>query len=139
MARDTMQTLIRLAGSEVDTARQELQKVLAREDQLNADLAALADEIARESDLARKQADMAGDFGVYMVRAKRRREILHRNLQDLQPEIEAARDKLAEAFANQKKYEIAKDNRDTAELADRNHKETQELDELGLNKHRRGG
>jgi len=72
-----------------------------------------------------------------MVRAKKRREILHRNLQDLQPEIEAARDELAEAFANQKKYEIAKENRDAAELSDQTRKENLELDELGLNKHRR--
>jgi len=137
MARDTMQTLIRLAGSEVDTARQELQRVLAREDQLNADLVALAQEVEQESALAREQASMAGDFGTYMVRAKKRREILHRNLQDLQPEIEAARDELAEAFANQKKYEIAKENRDAAELSDQTRKENLELDELGLNKHRR--
>lgn len=137
MARDTFNTLIRLAGSEVDEARRGLQAVLAEEDALRADMAALETEVAAEKALVQAQPELSGHYAMFAVRAKERREALEAGLADLQPRIEAARDALAEAFANQKKYEIAKENRDTAEADEQKRKDGIILDELGLNAHRR--
>lgn len=137
MARNTLDTLIRLAGAEVDTARRALQDVLAAEDKVRADLAALADEVAREQALVTERPELAGHFGGFMARARTRREALEAEMQDLIPRIEAARDALADAFANQKKYEIAKDNRAAADAADEKRREGLALDELGLVGHRR--
>lgn len=137
MARDTLETLIRLAGSDVDEARRGLQKVLAEEDKIRADIGDLEASIAAESDLIQRQPELSGNFGIFLVRAKQRREALDAALAEVLPRVEAARDRLAEAFANQKKYEIAKQNRDAATADDEKRREGIVLDEMGLNAHRR--
>lgn len=137
MAKDTLETLIRLAGSEVDEARRGLQKVLAEEDRIRADIAALEASIEAESDLIRRQPELSGSFGLFLARAKARRGELDTLLDDVLPRVEAARDVLAEAFANQKKYEIAKENRESAASEEARRREGIALDEIGLNAHRR--
>jgi flagellar export protein FliJ len=138
MARETLATLIRLAGSEVDTARRELQAVLAEEDRVNEALRTLDESLARESALAQQDPSFAGSFSLYLGHARRKRQGLEAERAALEPRIAAARDKLAEAFAIQKKYEIARDNRAAAARAEAARKETLDLDEMGLNAHRRG-
>lgn len=137
MARDTLTTLIRLAGTEVDDARRVLQGVLAEEDHWRAALVDLVAEIERESVLAKNDSDYAVAFGQFMSHAKERREAIETKLEDLKPRIEMARDSLAEAFAGQKRYEIAKQNRDAAAAKEADRRESLELDEQGLNAHRR--
>lgn len=137
MARDTLTTLIRLAGTEVDDARRVLQGFLAEEDRVRAALLDLAAEIERESALAKNDPDYAVAFGRFMGHAKDRREAMEAALEALKPKIEMARDGLAEAFAGQKRYEIAKQNRDAAAAKEADRREGLDLDEQGLNAHRR--
>lgn len=137
MAKDTLETLIRLAGSEVDEARRALQKVLAEEDKVRADIAELEASIESESDLIRRQPELSGSYGMFLARARARREEFDQMLAEILPRVEAARDQLAEAFANQKKYEIARENRETADAEEERRQEGIVLDEIGLNSHRR--
>jgi flagellar export protein FliJ len=137
MARDTLETLIRLAGADIDTARLALQKILAEEDAVRAQLSDLAAQVEQESSLAAKDTDLARQYGVYIDHAKRKREKLNGQLDALKPKVEAARDALAEAFANQKKYEIAKQNRDDAAAVEQKRKDGLVMDELGLNAFRK--
>ena len=139
MARDTLSTLVRLAGNEVDEARRVLQGFLAEEDQWRAALVDLAEEVERESAMATTDPAYAVPFGQFMARAKERREAMEAKLAELQPRIEDARDSLAEAYAGQKRYEIAKQNRDAAAAREADRREGLELDELGLNAYRRKG
>lgn len=137
MAKDTLETLIRLAGSEVDEARRALQKVLAEEDKVRADIAELEASIESESDLIHRQPELSGSYGMFLARARARREEFDQMLAEILPRVEAARDQLAEAFANQKKYEIARENRETADAEEERRQEGIVLDEIGLNSHRR--
>lgn len=137
MARQTLETLIRLAGVEIDRARINLQQVLAEEDILQTQMDDLARSVERESSLAEKNPEFGRQFGTYIAYAKRRREELVAAKRKLQPRINAARTALAEAFANQKRYEIASQNRAEAEAAERARKDGLAMDELGLNAHRR--
>lgn len=137
MARDTLDTLIRLAGSEVDDARRALQAVLAEEDTLRAEIDALKRAVEHETEAAKNNPEFAGGIGAYLARAKGQRETLSKAMAELRPRIEAARDALAEAFANQKKYEIAMENRDAADVAEDKRRDGIALDEIGLNSHRR--
>jgi flagellar export protein FliJ len=139
MARDTLSTLIRLAGTEVDEARRVLQAFLAEEDQWRAALADLSEEVERESAMAKTEPAYAAPFGLFMARAKERREGMEARLRELKPKIDAARDALAEAFAGQKRYEIAKQNLDAAAAREAARREGLELDEQGLNAYRRKG
>ena len=59
MARDTLDTLIRLADAEIDTARLALQKVLAEEDAVREKLNELAVQVEHETGLAAKDTDLA--------------------------------------------------------------------------------
>ncbi|NMM46365.1 flagellar export protein FliJ [Rhodospirillaceae bacterium KN72] len=137
MAGDTLDTLVRLAGRSVDNARRALQVLLAEEDRINADYAALAERIESESEMVRAKPEFGSQFGSFMVWAKDRREKLDAEMRELVPKIDTVRDALADAFAEQKKYEIAKQNRDEAEAADEKRKEGIAMDEMGLNAFRR--
>ena len=137
MARDTLATLIRLAGSEVDEARRALQAVLAEEDALIEAMAALEASVIREQEEAGTDPTMRAALSAFLIRARNERADLQQQRQDLQPKIAAARDALAEAFGNQKKYEIAQENRVLAEAAEDARKETLFLDEIAINAHNR--
>lgn len=137
MARDTLDTLIRLADAEIDTARLTLQKILAEEDAVQTKLNELAAQLEHETSLAAKDPELGRQYGVFIDHVKRKRHKLNAQLDAIRPKVEAARDALAEAFANQKKYEIAKQNRNDAAAAEGKRKEGLILDELGLNAFRR--
>lgn len=137
MARDTLDTLIRLADAEIDTARQALQRILAEEDAVQAKLNDLAAQVEHETNLAAKDPTLARQYGVFIDHVKRKRQKLNAQLDAIKPKVEAARDVLGAAFANQKKYEIAKQNRKDAADAESKRKEGLILDELGLNAFRR--
>ena len=137
MARQTLETLIRLAGVEVDRARVNLQQILAEEDILQTQMDDLARSVEQESRLAGENPEFGRQFGTFIAYAKRRREELVAAKRKLQPRINASRAALADAFANQKRYEIAKQNRAEADAAEAARKEGIAMDELGLNAHRR--
>jgi len=138
MADKTLDTLVRLSRFEVDERQRELQVLLAEEDRIRAGVRALDEEARSEADFSRGHGEGSGsDYGRYLVRIRERRGELSEQLSELQPDIEAARDRLADAFAEQKKYEIAQENRTKEERAEEDRREAQELDELGLNNFRR--
>ena len=139
MARDTLDTLIRLAGTEVDEARRALQAVLAEEDRVIAAMNALEASVAREQQESSTDPTMRAALSAFLARARDERAALQKEQQDLQPRIAEARDALAEAFANQKKYEIAQENRMRADAAEEARLETVFLDEVGINAHNRKG
>ena len=75
-------------------------------------------------------------YGAYGRVVIIRREDLEKALTELLPQIEKAREELAETFAELKKFEITKASRDRAEEVDANRREQTLLDELGINGHR---
>ena len=137
MARDTLETLIRLGRFEVDEKRRLLQAVLDREQALRDDLAGLEAQEKAEQRFVETHADQAAAYGSFSAANKQRREAALVKIAEMIPEIEAARDALAEAFAEQKRYEIAKENRDMERRAEDGRREREELDELALQAHRR--
>ena len=138
MADKTLDTLVRISRFDVDEKQRELQALLAREDAIKADIRSLDEEMRREADFSREHGEGSGsDYGRYIIRIREKRAALTEKLADLQPEIEAARDRLADAFAEQKKYEIARDNREAEARAEEDRREDQEMDELGLNGYRK--
>lgn len=139
MARDTLATLIRLAGGEVDEARRELEAVLAEEDTLITAMTVLEASVLHEQSEAGSDPTMLAALSAFLVRAREERKSLEQQRQDLQPRIDAAREALAEAFANQKKYEIAKETRDLSKNREEARRESLFLDEVGINAHNRKG
>ncbi len=137
MARDTLATLIRLGKFEVDEKRRALQEILDLEQALRDEIAALEAEERAEQQFVSTHAEQSATYGSYSVANKKRREVLLHKIADMIPEIEEARSALSEAFAVQKRYEIAKENQDAAQNAVTAKREREEMDELALQAHRR--
>lgn len=138
MARRGLPTLIRLAKFDVDEKRRVLTTLQTREDSVVAAMAAAQEELARERQVAAADPEGAGLlFGAYAAAWLTRRANMERSLAVLRKEIEKARDELAEAFRQQKTYEITQANRERRAREEADRKEQAALDEIGLNLYRR--
>lgn len=133
-----LKTLIRLAKFDVDEKRRVLAALQNREEAILADIAAADAQLEFERQAA--AADPAGVgfiFSNFLQAWKGRRADLVRNLDMVRKEIEVARDDLAEAFRQQKSYEVTQANREKREREEEAHKEQIVLDEIGLTQFRR--
>ncbi|HTH17275.1 MAG TPA: flagellar export protein FliJ [Magnetospirillum sp.] len=133
-----LKTLIRLSKFNVDEKRRTLTALQAREDQI-------LDAIRRaEALLVHEQQAAAADpggvgfaFPAFFKAWTAQREQLQQSLSAVRGEIEVARDELAEAFREQKTYEVTKEQRDKREREELDRKEQAFLDEVGQNTHLR--
>lgn len=133
----TIATLIRLAKLEVDNRRRLLADLLEQDAAFDRAVQRLDNELITERDKARESPEYAAGYTAYAKHAASRRKALIDRKAALAVDIDKARDRLAEAFEEQKKYEITAERRDDAEAAERNRREQLDLDELGLQAHGR--
>lgn len=136
-ARDLDQ-LLRLHGWIVDERRRELGVLLDREARLIEAMEALEREIAAEKAVAAADPTGAGrGFGSYADNRKTVREALDHQKALLAQEIDAQRERLADAYRQLKVYEEVQKARAEAEAKERDQKEQEMLDEIALNQFRR--
>lgn len=133
----TLSTLIRLNQFHVDEKRRALKELQEQEDATRQAIADLETAMVREGEAAGGNADMLRDHAAFVQGAKFKISQFEQFLEHLQPQLDQARDELAEAFEELKKAEITKDRRDEADRKEQNRLEQQELDELGMLRHRR--
>ncbi|RKQ73836.1 flagellar export protein FliJ [Oceanibaculum indicum] len=132
-----LSTLIRLHTHQLDDKRRALAEAERRLDNARAQRAALDEEMVAEKATAAKGGEGAYTYGAYLQAAKRRREAIDAGIAVLEKAAGEARDAVAEAFAELKKYEITKANRERREMEEANRREQELLDEMGLAMHRR--
>lgn len=133
-----LKTLIRLSKFHVDERRRVLVALQNAEDKVLAEIATHANRLKEEQRLAAGDATGVGYlYGSYHRAWMDRRDNLDRSLAALRQQIEAARDALAQAYREQKTYEITQQERDRKEQEDRNRKEQSFLDEMGQQMHQR--
>lgn len=126
-----LKTLIRLNKWTVDERRRELGVLLAREDQLRGQLAALEQELLHEQKTAAEDPTLAGfGYGAYAQRYLHKKAQLLSLLAAVAKEIEAAQERLAEAYRELKTVEEVEKNRAKRELEEANRKEQRMLDEI---------
>lgn len=138
MARDDLHTLIRLRKFEVDERQRAMAVLLRREEAVLTGLNALAEEKASESAFMEQAGIWEGStFTAYLEHWELRRTQFAQALQEVRHQIEQARDELSAAYRRLKTFEITKDIRDEAEQLEERRMEQIELDEMGLELHRR--
>ena len=138
MARDDLHTLIRLRKFEVDERQRAMAVLLRREEAVLTGLNALAEEKASESAFMEQAGIWEGStFTAYLEHWELRRTQFAQALQEVRHQIEQARDELSAAYRRLKTFEITKDVRDEAEQLEERRMEQIELDEMGLELHRR--
>ncbi len=132
----TLQTLVRLAKFNVDDKRRVLAEVMAQVDAVQNRINALEASVEHERKVASESPDLGPVFGQFAAKARDERTGMEKQLKALQPYVDQAREQLAEAFEEQKKYEITKERRDETERLDLDKKDQAALDEVGLQAHR---
>jgi flagellar FliJ protein len=127
-------SLIKLATYEVETLQKRLAEVRDRKTAAELKLAVL--EAEGEAELARPDADpMAGLYRTAFLTALRERKAAARaEIDAVALEELGARDALAQAFEEQKKYEQVAEAARLLQLKEQAKRETAALDELGLRK-----
>lgn len=133
-----LKTLIRLSKFNVDEKRRVLVALQNAEDQVLAEIDGHDHRLKEEQRVAAQDSTGVGYlYGAYHRAWMDRRENLLRSLAALRAQIEAARDALAEAYREQKTYEITQAARERREAEERDRKEQSFLDELGQQMHQR--
>jgi flagellar export protein FliJ len=108
-----------------------------------AGYAAEIDRLGRESEseatLASHSVEAAASYSRYLSANLAARRNLTRSIEELQPQIDAVRKSVEEAFREVKAYELIEENRRRAERKVALRKEQARLDEIGAERHRRHG
>jgi flagellar export protein FliJ len=132
-----LDNLVRISRWHLDEARQTLGDLERLEARLHEDVARLDEALAAER-TASQESDLARQaYPAYAAAQRQRRARLDASIADVQTQIADAREAVAEAFREAKKYERARDNDRARAKQKRDRAETAAMDELGLQLYRR--
>lgn len=124
-------TLIKLQKTKVDEQRILLLKLQKQLDDLVEALARLEHEKSLQEELLHKEPSLSMTYGDYLKQYIAKKEFLEKEKSSTEQAVNKSRDQLAQLFEEQKRYEIAKQNRLDEETRERLRKETISLDEVG--------
>lgn len=127
----SLATLIKLQKSNVDEQRQLLAKLQARLDAIRAEIAEHEALQERERQAVRKNPEAGLTYGAFVKWALAHAKELDQMFVTAAKAVEIARDKLAELFEEQKRYELAEAERIEEERREELRQETILLDEVG--------
>lgn len=131
--------LIRLRKYRVEEKQKALAELFRQAELLEARKRTLLGDIAREEEiaLASDAIDAYVTFAAYAARVQTEVENINQGLARLDARIAKAQEDMREAFSEQKKVEIIQRNRDAEEAAKEAQKESNTLDEVGIEVFRR--
>ncbi|SDF56378.1 flagellar export protein FliJ [Limimonas halophila] len=129
--------LVRISRWHLDEKRQKLGDLERLADRLRDDLRKLDDTIAHEQRVVQEDPSARETYSAYIKAEMERRGRLEQSIANVQSEIESAREEVAEAFRELKKYEMAKANQDQRETERLKKAEEKQMDEIGLQLHQR--
>lgn len=132
MAKD-LRSLIRLHRWRLDEERRKLAELLAAIDELERRAVRLEEDLRREQGVAAASPEVAGFlYGAYAVAVIAHRHQISQSIARTEEGIAAARDALADARGELKKYELTQANREKRRIEELAHKEQTDLDEVGI-------
>jgi flagellar export protein FliJ len=128
--------LIRLHRWQLDEKRRNLGDLERMKDDFERQVTRLDSEILAEQKIA-DDVEARFAYGAYAQKAVERRATLLRSIADLATQIAAAREEVADAFQEIKKYEILQEQRDRRTREWTTRKEQSVQDEMALQGYRR--
>jgi len=134
-----LSVLIRLHQHELDEKRRALADLYASLAELERQQRDLEREFDMEKAAVAKANDVHFTFAQYAESVIRRREELTAAEAELEEHIQKAKISLLETFGELKKFEMTQEERDRLEEEERQFRETQELDAIGIEGFRRKG
>jgi flagellar FliJ protein len=132
------QSLIKLSTYEVETLQKRLAEIADRRVQAETHLAMLTAQ--GEAEIAAARADPVHGWRItsYLEVLKVRKAGVQTEIDSIRAEEQGARDALAQAFEEQKKYEHIAEQARLLQVKEAGKRESAALDELGLRKAARG-
>jgi flagellar export protein FliJ len=130
-------SLVRVHTWELNEKRQKLAGLQELSDKICQDVENLEAQLQHEQSAAAGSIEGTIAFPAFVAAALERRKKLRVSIANLDLAIEAAREEVREVFQEVKKYELARDNQEKRERERIAKREQIELDELGVNLHRR--
>jgi flagellar export protein FliJ len=131
-----LDSLIRLYKWQLDERRQQVAELERLEERLKAELQKLHDEVAAEQRIAAANEEAARAWSGWSAAAAGRRQTLETSIAEAQGQLERAREALAEAFQEVKRYEIALAAREKREKIALSRRAQQRQDEIALQTYR---
>lgn len=121
----------------MDEKRRKLAELQSLEDELRQQIVRLDEQVILERKAATDHPVEGGlTFASFAQVARDRRDNLENSMAQMAHVILLAREELAEAFRELKKYETVQRSRERREREEANRREQAILDEIGLNMHR---
>ena len=133
----TLESLIRLHRWQLDEQRRRVAELESLAAKLRDDAQRLDAEQASEQEAARRSTEIVYGYGSYAAALVERRRKLSQSLADTERQTSAAREALAEAFQEAKRYEIAAAKRVLHQRLLQDRAEQHATDELAADIHRR--
>lgn len=130
-----LDSLIRVRQWQLDESRRHVAELEASIERTQARIRSLDGNIETEGKLA-DQAGPGNGFAAYAAGVRERRRKLAETLETLGAELAQARDLVAEAFQELKKFELVQESRRTRERAGAARREQFTLDEIAAARHR---
>ena len=135
----TLESLIRLHRWQVDERRRQVAELEGLSEKLRQEMARLEEERAVEQTAAGASFLARHVYPGYIRRALERQKTLEQSLAETEAQIAQARDALAEAFQELKRYEVASANRDRLRMTAAARRERLETDAIAIANFRRAG
>lgn len=129
--------LVRLHRWNLDEKRQKLAELERFRAKLQGNIEALDAELASEQSAAERSEVAALSLPAFIKATIDRRRKIEESIAGVERSIAAARDEIAQAFQEFKKYETAHGNHQRREAQKRSRREQTAADELSLDQHRR--
>ena len=135
----TLDSLIRIHRWQLDEQRRRVAELEALAATLREDVERLDAEQASEQEVANRSVEVVFGYGSYAAAMVERRRKLCRSLAETERQMTAAREALAAAFQEAKRYEIAAAKRALSQRLTQERIEQSVMDELATDIHRRSG
>lgn len=129
--------LIQLNQWKVDEQRRKVTELEILSERLSEEVAQLQADIEREGRNSGDSVESSQAFSAFLAGSMTQREKLRGSIADLQLQISAAKDDLADAYRELKSYEVAQASRDAREHRKQELRERVKMDEIGMGMHRR--
>ncbi|HXQ51558.1 MAG TPA: flagellar FliJ family protein [Stellaceae bacterium] len=134
-----LDSLIRLHRWQLDERRRDLAALDALEGKLRQERARLDAEEKSEQAIAAASSEAATAYGAFARHLVERRQRLDQSLASVAEQIEIAREALADAHRDVKRYEIAAANRALAQRKRLERQQQRVMDDIGIETYRRRG
>tara|TARA_R110002072_G_scaffold60051_35_gene152690 strand:+ start:4484 stop:4906 length:423 start_codon:yes stop_codon:yes gene_type:complete len=129
--------LIQLNQWKVDEQRRKVTELEILSERLSDEVDQLQADIEREGRNSGDSLESSQAFSAFLAGTMAQREKLRGSIADLQLQISAAKDDLADAYRELKSYEVAQASRDAREHRKQELRDRVKMDEIGMGMHRR--